>query len=175
MRKNNQWSALLLLFVFSVHAQANEPEPKTEEVLLATTEAQVTVGRLETVQAYNMLLAVQVESAKLKRMLRESQQLPVQPPAAVSSSSVGVPFPLPISSTAGQVVQPSRTTESDKPATLALLETYGNGKAMFARLRLANGSVIEVTRGDRLPGTNATISTISDATVKLSDGTSLSF
>ncbi|MBA0211952.1 type IV pilus biogenesis protein PilP [Pectobacterium punjabense] len=171
MRKNNQWGWLLLLFVFSV--QADEPDAKTAEALLAAID--VTVGRLEAVQAYNMLLAAQVENAKLKRMLNESQQLPVQPPVAVSSSPAGVPFSLPVSSMAGQVAQTARTTGSDKPATLVLLETYGNGKTMFARLRLANGGVIEVTRGDRLPGTNTTISAISDATIRLSDGTSLSF
>ncbi|RLM24732.1 hypothetical protein BIY29_08415 [Brenneria alni] len=171
MRKNNLWGLLNLLFIFSV--QAEDIDSKAQGTLPDTP---VTVGQLEAVQAHNMLLAAQVESAKLQRMLKESQLLPIQQPSVASSASMPISLPAAtVSPQPGVVAATQSLSGSGKVGRPTLLETYGNGKAMFARLRLGNGGTIEIAKGDRLPGTEVTVSAISDSVVKLSDGSSLSF
>ncbi|MCV9879283.1 type IV pilus biogenesis protein PilP [Brenneria izbisi] len=171
MRKNNHWGLLSMLFIFSV--QAEDVDSNAQGTLPDTP---VTVGQLEAVQAHNMLLAAQVESAKLQRMLKESQLLPIQQPSVAPSASM--PISLPAGTTlsqSGSVATTQPLSGTGKATRPVLLGTYGNGKAMFARLRLGNGGTIEIAKGDRIPGADVTVSAISDSVVKLSDGTSLSF
>ncbi|KGA36293.1 hypothetical protein KU74_07470 [Pectobacterium brasiliense] len=165
MRRNSRNSLALLCLIVAASAYA-ESDMATEEA--ASSNSLVTVGQLEAVQARNLLLAAQVESAKLQRMLKESQSpLPLMVPPGTTPYQVPL-APVTTTTLAGQ----SATEKTGKPV---LLETYGDGKTMFARIRLVNGNVIEMAKGDRLPGTTFSISAITDSSVKLSDGSQLSF
>ncbi|POE02641.1 MULTISPECIES: type IV pilus biogenesis protein PilP [Pectobacterium] len=161
--RRNSLALLCLMVAASVYA---ESEIATGE--MESSNSLVTVGQLEDVQARNLLLAAQVESAKLQRMLKESQSpLPLVVPPGTT------PYQVPIAPMAATM--PAGQSAPEKVSKPVLLETYGDGKTMFARIRLASGNVIEMAKGDRLPGTTSSISAITDSSVTLSDGSQLSF
>ncbi|GKW03166.1 type IV pilus biogenesis protein PilP [Pectobacterium carotovorum] len=161
--RRNSLALLCLMVAASVYAESEIATGETE-----SSNSLVTVGQLEDVQARNLLLAAQVESAKLQRMLKESQSpLPLIVPPGTT------PYQVPIAPMAATMPAGQSTTE--KTSKPVLLETYGDGKTMFARIRLASGNVIEMAKGDRLPGTTSSISAITDSSVTLSDGSQLSF
>ncbi|GKX48877.1 MULTISPECIES: type IV pilus biogenesis protein PilP [Pectobacterium] len=159
----NSLALLCLMVAASVYAESEIATGETE-----SSNSLVTVGQLEDVQARNLLLAAQVESAKLQRMLKESQSpLPLVIPPGTT------PYQVPIAPMAATM--PAGQSAPEKVSKPVLLETYGDGKTMFARIRLASGNVIEMAKGDRLPGTTSSISAITDSSVTLSDGSQLSF
>ncbi|GKW07667.1 type IV pilus biogenesis protein PilP [Pectobacterium carotovorum] len=161
--RRNSLALLCLMVAASVYAESELATGETE-----SSNSLVTVGQLEDVQARNLLLAAQVESAKLQRMLKESQSpLPLIVPPGTT------PYQVPIAPMAATM--PAGQSAPEKVSKPVLLETYGDGKTMFARIRLASGNVIEMAKGDRLPGTTSSISAITDSSVTLSDGSQLSF
>ncbi|MFJ5317553.1 type IV pilus biogenesis protein PilP [Pectobacterium versatile] len=163
--RRNSLALLCLMVAASVYAESEIATGETE-----SSNSLVTVGQLEDVQARNLLLAAQVESAKLQRMLKESQSpLPLVVPPGTT------PYQVPITPMAMAATMPAGQSTTEKTSKPVLLETYGDGKTMFARVRLASGNVIEMAKGDRLPGTTSSISAITDSSVTLSDGSQLSF
>ncbi|MCY9848936.1 type IV pilus biogenesis protein PilP [Pectobacterium jejuense] len=161
--RRNSLALLCLMVAASAYAESEIATGETE-----SSNSLVTVGQLEDVQARNLLLAAQVESAKLQRMLKESQSpLPLIVPPGTT------PYQVPIAPMAATM--PAGQSAPEKVSKPVLLETYGDGKTMFARIRLASGNVIEMAKGDRLPGTTSSISAITDSSVTLSDGSQLSF
>ncbi|MEL4886778.1 type IV pilus biogenesis protein PilP [Pectobacterium betavasculorum] len=161
--RRNSLALLCLMVATTVYAESEIATGETE-----SSNSLVTVGQLEDVQARNLLLAAQVESAKLQRMLKESQSpLPLMVPPG------STPYQAPIAPMMATV--PAGQSVTEKTGKPVLLETYGDGKTLFARIRLANGNVIEMAKGDRLPGTKSSISAIADSSVTLSDGSQLSF
>ncbi|UUE35823.1 type IV pilus biogenesis protein PilP [Pectobacterium aroidearum] len=165
--RRNSLALLCLMVAASVYAESEIATGETE-----SSNSLVTVGQLEDVQARNLLLAAQVESAKLQRMLKESQS-PLPLPLVLPPGTT--PYQVPIAPMAATMPIPTGQSTTEKTSKPVLLETYGDGKTMFARIRLASGNVIEMAKGDRLPGTTSSISAITDSSVTLSDGSQLSF
>lgn len=131
----------------------------------------VILGQLEALQAQNFLLEQQVQTARLKRQLRESEN---------DASGVSSPTPLPFiaANPAGDVPARGPVTSMagrNAPGAIRLQEIYGRGTQLRARILLPQGGVIEVSTGDPLPGTTLRVTSVTAAVVKLSDGSELSF
>lgn len=134
----------------------------------------VTIGQLEAIQSRNFLLEQQVQTARLTRQLRESQN--ESPVSQTAGTTPTVPFipsgPLPQSSGQGTANGGAHKTA---PAAVRLQEIYGRGAQLRARIILPQGGVTEVSAGDLLPGSSLSVKSVTLNAVKLSDGTELSF
>lgn len=134
----------------------------------------ITLGMLEQIQQKNLLLAAKVQTAQLQRQLEEAGSEASGSAGAIagtvtpsSSSMPGMP---------GQ--QDGRgVSHSQAVARPQVLEISGKGSALRALLQLPDGSQPEVATGSRVTigKTTLTVSRISLAGVKLSDGSELSF
>jgi|GEM_PF-911596 type IV pilus biogenesis protein PilP len=133
----------------------------------------VTIGQLEAIQARNFLLEQQVQTAKLKRQLRESEN-----DAGIIDSPTPLPF-IPANHPAGEApakrTPASSVAEKTASSAVRLQEIYGRGTQLRARILLPQGGVTEVATGDQIPGTKLRVTAVTAAVVKLSDGTELSF
>ncbi|WP_263064717.1 type IV pilus biogenesis protein PilP [Dickeya dadantii] len=161
MRKNNPiWPGLVCLALFL-----------TCPARASMDDGNVTMGELETVQARNMLLEQQVQTARLQRQLRESQTDAATTMRPIPATS---PLSMPVSSS---MAPPSTTQDktSTESATVKLQEIYGRGNELRARILLPRGGVTEVAAGDPVPGMNTRVQSITATAVKLSDGSELSF
>lgn len=127
----------------------------------------VTMGQLEQLHTRNLILQAQVQGAQLERQLEENQTgssaataAPVTPPVnAVGYSSL-------------PAAAPRAPAVSHRPV---VLEINGRDKNLRATLQLSSGQTLVVGPGNRLPGTEQTVRSISMAGVTLSDGTLLAF
>ena len=134
----------------------------------------VTIGQLEAIQSRNFLLEQQVQTARLTRQLRESQN--ESPAGPTAGTTPVVPFipsnPLPPSGGQGTA---NGGAHKNAPAAVRLQEIYGRGAQLRARIILPQGGVTEVSAGDPLPGSSLSVKSVTLNAVKLSDGTELSF
>jgi type IV pilus biogenesis protein PilP len=135
----------------------------------------VTIGQLEAIQARNFLLEQQVQTAKLKRQLRESEN----DAGGLNSPNSPTPMPFIPANPAGEMpakrAADSSAGEKTASGAVRLQEIYGRGTQLRARILLPQGGVTEVTTGDQIPGTKLRVSAVTAAVVKLSDGSELSF
>jgi type IV pilus biogenesis protein PilP len=131
----------------------------------------VTLGQLEAIQAQNFLLEQQVQTARLQRQLRESENdtgAPRSPqllPFIPTPPGGDIPARAAVSSGVGRKA----------PGVVRLQEIYGRGTRLRARILLPQGGVTEVSTGDPLPGSTLRVTAVTQALVKLSDGSELSF
>lgn len=136
----------------------------------------VTIGQLEAIQSRNFLLEQQVQTARLTRQLRESETL--NSASQVTAPPV-VPFipASPMSGSGVQMGQQAEAAQAEKKlsGTVRLQEIYGKGSQLRARLLLPQGGVTEVVAGDQIPGSKLRVTSVSSTSVKLNDGTELSF
>lgn len=177
MHRNNPAARFrLLCLTFFISGVATAAEPSTESPVGPETD-NVTIGQLEAAQAKNLLLEQKVQTARLQRQLRDSENgaltdAPVMtspfPPAGNSPVFSPAPAPVAQSRAAAPV-----TTE---PGRVRLQEIYGRGSnELRARISLPHGGVTEIRKGDQIPGTHQRVESISADAVRLSDGSELSF
>jgi type IV pilus biogenesis protein PilP len=166
-------SRLWLLGIFAVFSL---PCLAAESPVSADT-GNVTIGQLEAIQSRNFLLEQQVQTARLTRQLRESEsEIQMSQASPVANAPASLPFIPSGSPTAGAEQQATRApSEKIVPAPVRLQEIYGKGAQLRARIVLPQGGVTEVSPGDQLPGSKLTVKSVTLNTVKLSDGTELSF
>lgn len=152
----------LVLWAGSVSAAGDQPSAKTTDI------SSMTVSQLESIQQRNMLLEAQVQTARLKRQLRENEQIILPTDGNLTST-------MPFTTGLENMPETGPVASGSKKATLQLEEIYGRGHPLRARFRLVTGGVVEVTQGDILPGSSLKITAITASVVKLSDGTVMSF
>ncbi len=173
MHNVNAARLLWLLGVTAVFSQ----QSLAAEVPISTgtdnvTTGNVTIGQLEAIQSRNFLLEQQVQTARLKRQLRESES------SASETAASTTPLPFIPSRPAGATSDPmpnSPGAQKQASSPVRLQEIYGRGAQLRARLLLAQGGVTEVVAGDQIPGSQVRVTAVTPAAVKLSDGSELSF
>ncbi|MBU9819870.1 type IV pilus biogenesis protein PilP [Rahnella sp. BCC 1045] len=170
MHNVNPASRFWLLGIFAAFCQPS----LAAETPVSAEAGNVTIGQLEAIQSRNFLLEQQVQTARLTRQLRESES------ETQTSQAANVPPSLPFipsgPPTTGVVQQAARAA-SDRggQVSVRLQEIYGRGSQLRARIVLPQGGVTEVSVGDQLPDSKVSVKSITVNTVKLSDGTELSF
>ncbi|NDL64286.1 type IV pilus biogenesis protein PilP [Acerihabitans arboris] len=164
-------NAICLLWLLGVTAVFSQPVWAAEVPISAGTD-NVTIGQLEAIQSRNFLLEQQVQTARLKRQLRESESI------ASETAASTTPLPFIPSRPAGEKSDAKfAATSSQKQASspVRLQEIYGRGTQLRARILLSQGGVTEVIAGDQIPGSQLRVTAVTPATVRLSDGSELSF
>ena len=164
-------NAVRLLWLLSVTAVFSQPV-WAADVPISTGSDNVTIGQLEAIQSRNFLLEQQVQTARLKRQLRESES----PASEIAATTTPLPFipSRPAGATPGSV-STTTGTPSKASSTVRLQEIYGRGTQLRARILLSQGGVTEVVAGDQIPGSQLHVTSVTSAAVKLSDGSELSF
>lgn len=132
----------------------------------------VTIGQLEAAQARNLLLEQQVQTARLQQQLRQTLSEDIggsgiATPVFRAPANVGPGLPQP-----GAGVAASSVSKTER---VRLQEIYGRAGELRARITLPLGGVTEVHKGDVIPGTKLTVTTITADVVRLSDGSELTF
>jgi type IV pilus biogenesis protein PilP len=148
-------------------AQDSTTAPATDASAAADS---LTILQFEDVIQDNLLLEQQVQRARLQRQLQEnsgaSESAVTAVPAPVYGTAPGMP---------GQpVVQESKPAQT-VPYRPRLQDIWGRPGDLRARVRLPHGGIVEVRKGDRLPGEKQTVSAITPDVVRLSDGSELTF
>lgn len=132
----------------------------------------VTIGQLEAAQARNLLLEQQVQTARLQQQLRQTLS------EDVSSNSMAPPVlraPATVGNGTVQTTAGTAASAAGKSVPVRLQEIYGRAGELRARITLPLGGVTEVHKGDAIPGTKLTVTTITADVVRLSDGSELTF
>ncbi|WP_407579675.1 type IV pilus biogenesis protein PilP [Citrobacter koseri] len=146
-------------------AQGHTAAPATDASAAADS---LTILQFEDVIQDNLLLEQQVQRARLQRQLQENSgsSEPAVTAAPIYGTAPGM---------AGQpVVQESKPAPA-VPARPRLQDIWGRPGDLRARVRLPHGGIVEVRKGDRLPGEKQTVSAITPDVVRLSDGSELTF
>ncbi|WP_291971319.1 type IV pilus biogenesis protein PilP [Candidatus Symbiopectobacterium sp.] len=120
----------------------------------------------------NLLLEQQVQTARLQQQLRQSLSddsgtSGIATPVFRTPNSVGA---IPPPSVPG-----SAASTLGRAERVRLQEIYGRAGELRARITLPSGGVTEVHKGDVIPGTKLTVTTITADVVRLSDGSELTF
>ncbi len=132
----------------------------------------VTIGQLEAAQARNLLLEQQVQTARLQQQLRQTLS------EDMGSNGMATPvFRAPTTAGSGnpQTSAGAMASAAGKSVPVRLQEIYGRAGELRARITLPLGGVTEVHKGDVIPGTKLTVTTITADVVRLSDGSELTF
>ncbi|MEG5609524.1 type IV pilus biogenesis protein PilP [Enterobacter hormaechei] len=169
MRQQNnflrQATIWLLLPVFSsLPALASQSTNQQVSLPDGNQAAGVTKGQLEQLHIRNIILQAEVQGAQLQRQLEENQSggatsAPALPGAIVGDTSLPG--------------QPARSVAvNNRPV---VLEINGRDKNLRATLQLPSGQSLVVSPGNRIPGMESTVRSITLAGVTLSDGTLLAF
>ncbi|AUH01900.1 type IV pilus biogenesis protein PilP [Prodigiosinella confusarubida] len=170
MHNVNSACRLWLLGILAVFSQQSLAEDRP-----ASADADnVTIGQLEAIQSRNFLLEQQVQTARLKRQLRESQSESQVSQAANVPASLPFMPSNPLSMNVGQSAA-GATSSKRVMGAIRLQEIYGRGTQLHARIVLPQGGITEVSAGDLLPGSKLSVTSVTLNAVKLSDGTALSF
>lgn len=114
----------------------------------------ITLSRLERIQAETMIIEAQVARAKALKSLEDSGSSGNMPDVTTSTAAV------PINVSQAQ----SKTTPLPQ-----IKEIYGAGSRLIARLVLGDGSYTELNVGQQVPGTRLKITSISAREVRVSD------
>lgn len=123
-----------------------------------------TMGELEALQTRNLLLQAKVQAAQLERQLKENQS---------GSTASDIPAPGAVIGYSSLPGQPVRTAPvNNRPV---VLEINGRDKNLRATLQLPSGQTVVVAPGNRIPGQENTVRSITLAGVTLSDGSLLAF
>ena len=123
-----------------------------------------TKGELEELQIRNILLQAKVQGAQLQRQLEENQS---------GSASASAPAP---GTAIGYTSLPGEPTRLIAGNTRpVVLEISGRDKQLRATLALPSGQTLVVAPGNRIPGLEHTVKSISLGGVTLSDGSQLAF
>lgn len=121
-----------------------------------------TLGRLEQIQAETVLYEAQVARSKALKSLQESD------------GYVSVPVTIP-----GEIGNSTTVKKANSNVLPSIAEIFGKNKDLLARISLQDGSVAEVRKNQRVPGTPFTVKriTVNEVIVTDSSGTtySLSF
>ncbi|WP_052246220.1 type IV pilus biogenesis protein PilP [Leclercia adecarboxylata] len=124
----------------------------------------LTLGELEELHTRNLLLQAKVQAAQLQRQLDENQ-------------SGNKPASTPVPGTAiGYTSLPAQSSPVSAGSTRpVVLEVNGRDKNLRATLQLPSGQTLVVAPGNRIPGLEQSVRSISLAGVTLSDGSLLAF
>lgn len=150
------------LFFISHVARAQEPENTGTVVTPSSTATRTwTIHELERIQAETVLY--EARAARAKAIISWQQ----------NGNGLDAPMPVIREATDGkkndtQVVQVTR-----KDTLPRILEIAGSGNRLKSRMQMADGTVVEVAPGQRLPGTTYTVQQITASGVRLKsdDGT----
>ncbi|WP_254208125.1 type IV pilus biogenesis protein PilP [Lelliottia amnigena] len=148
---------LCLMIAAALPAQASEsatpPGPSV-----------ATMGELEALQTRNILLQAKVQAAQLERQLKENLS---------NNTPSDIPAPGTVVGYSSLPGQPPRTAPvNSRPV---VLEINGRDKNLRATLQLSSGQTVVVAPGNRIPGQENTVRSITIAGVTLSDGSLLAF
>ncbi|QXB24208.1 type IV pilus biogenesis protein PilP (plasmid) [Lelliottia amnigena] len=123
-----------------------------------------TMGELEALQTRNILLQAKVQAAQLERQLKENLS---------NNTPSDIPAPGTVVGYSSLPGQPPRTAPvNSRPV---VLEINGRDKNLRATLQLSSGQTVVVAPGNRIPGQENTVRSITIAGVTLSDGSLLAF
>lgn len=169
MQKNNALRSLLPCgLTLLLMGQANADESMTINPVIPEN---VVSGELELAQARNMVLEQKVQTARLQQQLHQAQA-PAETRNWTEGASAGYPR---TSVVAPQIQSPEAPSISSAPERVRLQEIYGKPGSLRARITLPGGGVTEVKKGDVIPGMKGTVASISGESVRLSDGSDLTF
>lgn len=161
MRQRN--NARLSVALLSLMIAASLPA-KASESASAPGPAVATMGELEALQTRNILLQAKVQEAQLERQLKENR---------TSSTAADIPAP---GNGIGYTALPPQSAQAapvnNRPV---VLEINGRDKNLRATLQLPSGQMLVVAPGNRIPGMENTVRSITLAGVTLSDGSLLAF
>ncbi len=107
-----------------------------------------TVDQLDAIKTQNTLLEAQISNAKLQKEYKSEQ------------GSGSAPTP-------GPVVLPGLGLSFNEPAVVSIIGI--SGRPIKATIRLSNGHTLGVLRGDKIPGTPYTVSSITGKGVQVRD------
>jgi len=124
----------------------------------------LTMGELEQLHTRNLILQAKVQASQLQRQLDENQS---------GNTSPVVPAPGPAVGFSSLPAAPAKLVSgSNRPV---VVEINGRDKNLHATLQLPSGQTLVVAPGNRIPGQEQTVKSITLAGVTLSDGTLLVF
>ncbi|CNB80730.1 type IV pilus biogenesis protein PilP [Yersinia similis] len=139
--------------------------PPTPTRLHENSGNTLNLARLERIQADTLLFEAQAARAKALLSLQQNNGYDASLPAPLSQSLVA-----PVTATGGI----PGTTLSTLPTQTALpriVEIAGSGKHLRTRLALSDGAAVELSAGQRIPGTNNTVKTITAQEVQITTST----
>lgn len=117
------------------------------------------LARLERIQADTLLFEAQVARAKALLSLQQNNGYDASLPAPLSQSLV-----VPASGGVPGTTLPALPTQVVLPR---VVEIAGSGKHLRTRLALADGTAVELSTGQRVPGTNNTVKNITAQEVQV--------
>ncbi|EJQ9383926.1 type IV pilus biogenesis protein PilP [Salmonella enterica] len=140
INKREVFISAIMILLFNHQLYADISVPKTPATLL----------QLERIQAETVIYEAQLAREKA---LSEIRQVGNDPLSHTNTASLDSSI--------------SRRTSSSLPR---VLEIYGTTQNMTARLSLQDGSKVDVTSGQTIPGTGYKVSSITSGTVFIQDG-----
>lgn len=154
-------SALMLLLLQSTsYAVANTSEEDQSYLQPVISSGVTTLGSIEKMQGENMLLEMKVKTAQLKRQLKENGQNP-------DGSDIKV---IPVQKEENSDVDATKVVAHVEAPKPQVTEISGQGKKLIAVLTFPDGKQVEVSAGQRLPGSALVVTNIMPTKIQLSDG-----
>lgn len=147
----------VMLLVATVSAKA-APTTALDEIPVPRLDLE----RLELIQGDTMLFEAQAARAKALLALQQNNGYDTSLPSPLTQTLLA---PAPGGTTAQDSPLPARTSLP------RIIEISGSGKALRTRLALSDGATVEVTAGQRVPGSSDSIKMISPQEVQLMTAT----
>lgn len=132
-----------------------EIPPPSPTLRLADT---LNLAQLERIQGETLLFEAQVARAKARMSLQQNNGDDVALPSPLTQTLLS---PAPGVAAANPDIQPARK------ALPRIIEIAGSGKALRSRLALQDGTSVEVSTGQRIPGTGDIVKLISAQEVQI--------
>lgn len=120
------------------------------------------LARLERIQADTLLFEAQAARAKALLSLQQNNGYDASLPAPLSQSLVAA---------TGGVPGTTLSTLPTQTVLPRIVEIAGSGKHLRTRLALSDGAAVELSAGQRIPGTNNTVKTITAQEVQITTST----
>ncbi|MEQ1965690.1 type IV pilus biogenesis protein PilP [Xenorhabdus nematophila] len=159
---NNKKNIFFALALITSNVNANDissldlETPSQEDEV--REERGITVGEIERLQENNIRLEAKVEEARLKKQLKEYQDVNLLSNGEYS----GLPMPI-------------TDYEKNKNPTPYLKEIIGKNSKLSAVIVLPDGRVTELSIGKKIPNTHLFVKKITENSVVVSDGTIITF
>lgn len=141
-----------------------EDTSKTIDSIPATNERPgdtLNLERIERIQGDTLLFEAQAARAKALQSLQQNNGYDVSLPSPLTQTLIA-PAP---------GVTPPTDTPPARTSLPRIVEIAGSGKALRTRLALSDGASVEVTTGQRIPGTGDTVKNITAQEVQITTAT----
>lgn len=138
-----------------------EDTSKTVDSIPATNERpgdMLNLARIERIQGDTLLFEAQAARAKALQSLQQNNGYDASLPSPLTQTLIA-PAP--------GVTPPTDTPPPARTSLPRIVEIAGSGKALRTRLALSDGASVEVTIGQRIPGTGDTVKNITAQEVQI--------